>query len=95
MTGGMKDLSAKEQEAAAAIIEFLGKSASGQAAGTIGLETPLLEGSMLDSLGALQLVMFVGDKMHVEISDDDFVPEHFATVGSLARFVVRKAEARV
>jgi acyl carrier protein len=53
-------------------------------------DTRLLEGGLLDSLGILQLTLFLGDSLGLEIEDEDFVPENFGTVGDLARFVLRK-----
>ena len=52
--------------------------------------TPLLEGGNLDSLGILQLMMFLGESYGIEIADEDFVAENFETVESLTRFVVEK-----
>ncbi|MGF1648978.1 MAG: acyl carrier protein [Hyphomicrobiaceae bacterium] len=49
--------------------------------------TPLLASGALDSLAVLQLMMFLGDTYGIEIRDEDFTPETFATVGSLAAFV--------
>ena len=57
-------------------------------------DIPLLAGDALDSLGIVQLTMFLAEEFEGEGEDDDFVPENFATIGSLAAFVHAKAEAR-
>lgn len=74
----------------ALICDFLSKTSSIPVAGGIGPDTPLLEGGALDSLGILQLMMFLGDQLQIEVTDEDFIPENFKTVGSLVRFVVDK-----
>lgn len=85
----------REQEVAARIIEFLSGTLASASPEPIGLQTQLLEGGMLDSLGILQMMIFLGDKLGIEVGDEDFVAENFATVGSLAAFVVKKAEGKV
>ena len=50
----------------------------------------LLEGDNLDSLGIVQLMIFLGQTFDIEIEDEDFEPENFETVGTLKAFVARK-----
>jgi len=44
---------------------------------------------MIDSLGVLQLATHLEKHLGLRIEDEDFVPENFATVDSLVRFVTR------
>lgn len=53
-------------------------------------ETPLLAGGGLDSLGIVQLVVFLSESFGIEVSDEDFVPENFETVGHLVGYVARR-----
>lgn len=50
-------------------------------------ETPLLSSGILDSLGILNLMAFLGDELGIEIGDDDFTLDNFETVGSLLTFI--------
>ncbi len=50
----------------------------------------LLEGDNLDSLGIVQLMIFLGQTFDIEIEDEDFESENFETVGTLKAFVARK-----
>ncbi|MEZ5659165.1 MAG: acyl carrier protein [Burkholderiaceae bacterium] len=50
----------------------------------------LLDGGLIDSLGLLEIVTFISERFGTEISDDDFLPEHFETTSSIAALVVRK-----
>ena len=52
---------------------------------------PLLEGGALDSLGVLNLMMFLAEEYQLEIDDEDFTPENFRDVASLATMIQRKS----
>lgn len=56
-------------------------------------DTGLLDAGIVDSLGILELVNFVGTEFGLEVSDEDLVPENFSSVRSLAAFVERRASA--
>lgn len=79
-----------ERTAFEAIRAFLDGSSALGGDDEIREDLALIESGILDSLGILQLVTFLGDELGVEVSDEDFVAENFETVGSLARFVARK-----
>jgi acyl carrier protein len=81
-------------EIEAKIAEFLAAQSIEVPKGERVGDVPLLAGDALDSLGIVQLTMFLADAFEVEVEDEDFVPENFATVGSLAEFVHAKLEAR-
>lgn len=67
--------------------QFLGASATLPAGTDLDAQTPLLDSGVLDSLGILQLTTRIEQVFGIEVTDEDFVPENFATVGSLARYV--------
>lgn len=52
--------------------------------------TPLLTGGAIDSLGILDLAAFLGERLGVEVGDEDFEPVNFETFGSLVAFVERR-----
>jgi acyl carrier protein len=54
-------------------------------------ETPLL-GSVMDSLGLMQLIAFLEEEFHVEIDDADVTVDNFRTVADIERLVTAKAE---
>lgn len=53
-------------------------------------EDPLLEGGIIDSLGVLSLVSYLERTFHIQISDDDLLPENFQTIAHLVAFVGRR-----
>lgn len=78
------------QQVFEAIREFLNRTSALAAEQEITLDTPLLEGGALDSLGIMQLVVFVGEEFGIEVTDEDFAPENFETVGTLVAFANAK-----
>ena len=77
-------------EIAEKIIEFF-NTAGIDVSGESDLDQfQLLEGDNLDSLGIVQLMVFLGQTFEIEIEDEDFQPENFETVGTLKAFVSRK-----
>jgi acyl carrier protein len=56
-------------------------------------ETPLLSSGAVDSLGILDLMMFLADEFGIALEDDDFTPDNLETPGRLAALVVRKQAA--
>ncbi len=53
-------------------------------------EYPLIQRGVLDSLGIFSVVTFVESEFGVEILDEELVPEHFGTIGGIARLVESK-----
>lgn len=53
-------------------------------------ETALLSSGILDSLAILQLTIFLSDEFGIEIGDEDFTLENFATIGTLLEFIASK-----
>jgi acyl carrier protein len=56
----------------------------------VGVDDPLLEEGIIDSLGVLELVGYIEGAFRVEVSDEDLFPENFRTIGALTAFVQRK-----
>lgn len=55
----------------------------------INADTPLLA-SGLDSLGILELTMFLSEKYGIELTEEDFQADHFESIGSLVAFVEQR-----
>jgi acyl carrier protein len=56
-------------------------------------ETPLLEDGILDSLGLLQLVVFLEERFGITVAEADLVPENFASVATICA-CLRARESR-
>ncbi len=50
----------------------------------------LLEQGIIDSTGVLELVSYLEKTFHIEIQDDELIPENLDSVESLASFVQMK-----
>jgi acyl carrier protein len=59
---------------------------------TVSATTSLMDGDLVDSLGILEIVVFLGEQFAVELTDDDFLPENFQSVASIAGLVASKIE---
>lgn len=56
----------------------------------------LLDGNVLDSMGTLQLAVFLEKEYHISVSSQELLPNHFQDIQSIARLVSRKlAKSRV
>jgi acyl carrier protein len=53
-------------------------------------DLPLIENGVVDSLGIFHIVSFLEREFGVEILDEELAPEHFGTIGSIARLVESK-----
>ena len=58
----------------------------------IGESDNLLSSGVLDSMGLLQLVAFIEDEFGVSISSDEFQPENFQTLSSIAGLIQKKRQ---
>lgn len=56
----------------------------------LALDDPLLESGAVDSLGMLDIVMFVEERFDIFIDDHELVGEHFESVEAIARLVASK-----
>lgn len=54
-------------------------------------ETELLSGGAVDSLGMLDLMMFLGERFGIALDDADFTPDNLATPARLVAFVEQRS----
>lgn len=50
----------------------------------------LLEGGIIDSMGVLEIVMYLEREFGVEVDDEDMVADHFESTAAIASFVGSK-----
>ena len=58
-------------------------------------DRPLIADGIVDSLGLFELVGFVEQHLGVDVADDELVPENFATIATISRFVETKRSGRL
>ena len=51
----------------------------------------LMEAGILDSTGAMELVLFLEDEFKVRVADTELVPENLDSIERFAAFVARKS----
>jgi acyl carrier protein len=55
----------------------------------------LFEGGIIDSAGAITLIMHLEQCYDVEIKDEELFPDNFATIEHIVRFIERKKTGQV
>jgi acyl carrier protein len=58
---------------------------------TLSEDTPLLEAGIVDSLGMLEIVLFIDRELRMELGDGDLTPENFGSISNIARFLENRA----
>jgi acyl carrier protein len=53
-------------------------------------DTQLLEGGVIDSLGFLELMIFLGEGFGIILNDEHFTPENLGTPADLIAFVAQE-----
>lgn len=56
--------------------------------------TSLLERGLLDSMALVKLITFLEERFGVELSDDEFDPDHFETLSAIRDLIERKEAAK-
>ncbi|MFW6116010.1 MAG: acyl carrier protein [Chloroflexota bacterium] len=50
-----------------------------------------LEEGIVDSMGIMELVMFVEDNFHITVEDEELIPDNFDSVSRLAAYIRAKS----
>lgn len=58
--------------------------------GKIDTDTSLLNSGAIDSLGILELMMFMSESFGITLEDEDLDPDNLETPKKLAEFIARK-----
>lgn len=56
--------------------------------------TALIDKGILDSMGLMQVIMFIEEKTGIRIPDDEVLPDNFQTIGSIESLVDRLGRSR-
>jgi acyl carrier protein len=54
-------------------------------------DASFLEEGIIDSMGIMELVMFVGDTFRITVEDEELVPDNFDSITRLASYIRLKA----
>jgi len=72
-----------------ALLEYITKELSVGRSKQVLPGDNLLETGVLDSLGLMQLVVFIEEKLGVKVPDEDVVIENFTSVDALTAYLER------
>lgn len=56
----------------------------------LGVDESLTQAGVLDSMGVLELIMFIEERFGVSVPDEDTLPENLDSVGRLVEYVSRR-----
>lgn len=62
----------------------------GDAAAAPARDQPLVQSGLVDSTGILEIVAFLESKFGVQAADEELAAENFATISTIAKFVIAK-----
>jgi len=57
---------------------------------SIGYDSSLMEGGIVDSTSILELVSFLESQFGIKIEDHEFIPENLDSLQNITEFVLRK-----
>lgn len=78
-----------EESVAAVVRDFIGQELVYGGEGNFDQDADLIERGAIDSMSLLRLVSFLEDRYHIEIQDEDLVPENFRSARAIEVFVTR------
>lgn len=78
-----------------AIMEFIKQDLLHGKSPNLSADENLLETGTIDSLGILQLVAFIEERMGLEIPPEDVVYENFSSVAALSSYLDSREESNV
>ncbi len=53
-------------------------------------EASFLENGIIDSMNVMELIMFVEENFHLEVADEEIVPDNFDSVAKIAAYIRHK-----
>jgi acyl carrier protein len=60
----------------------------------LALDTPLLSGGIIDSMGVLELLGFLDDRFGVVPAEEEVTEANFGTIAAIAELVARRQTSR-
>lgn len=76
-----------DDESIEALREFVRERFPAASAKGLGDDASLLQSGVVDSLGILEFAAFLEERFSLQLRDDDFTPENFDSIATIARFV--------
>ena len=77
-------------EIQAAVHQFVLEKFPSARTGNLPVDGELLDRGIVDSMGVLEIILFVEERFGVVMEDDEMVPENFQSIPALADLVHRK-----
>lgn len=62
--------------------------------GQLDNDTPFFGSGLVDSMGMLEIVSFVEETYGIKVEDDELMPENFANLETVGRYLTRKLNGK-
>lgn len=76
-----------------ALLDFVLERFPAARTAELTVEGVLLDSGIIDSMGVLELVVFLEERFQLTLDDDEMLPEHFMSIPTLAALIDRKLAA--
>lgn len=76
-----------------ALLDFVLESFPAARTADLTVDSVLLDRGIIDSMGVLELVVFLEERFQLTLDDEEMLPEHFMSIPTLAELVDRKLTA--
>lgn len=73
------------------ISEFIADGKGSELTDTV----PLIDSGVIDSFGIMSLLGYLEENFSIEISGDDLVPENFASIETISKFIALKTDCQL
>ncbi|MFO7680018.1 MAG: acyl carrier protein [Chloroflexota bacterium] len=61
--------------------------------GSLNDDTSFMDEGIVDSMGTLELILFVEDTFQITVEDDEIEPDNFDSINNLYHYILRKTES--
>lgn len=61
--------------------------------GSLNGDTSFMDEGIVDSMGTLELILFVEETFQITVEDDEIEPDNFDSINNLYRYILRKTES--
>jgi acyl carrier protein len=58
----------------------------------LGNDTSFMDEGIVDSMGTLELILFIEETFQITVEDDEIEPDNLDSVKNLCQFITRKSE---
>ena len=74
--------------------QFLRENFFVEDSGELNENTSFMQTHLIDSTGFVELIAFVEETFHIEVQEEDMLPENLDSIGNITRYVAKKLNGK-